>query len=411
MRFGKGKYNRVFRGRVMQLRDAFFRHIAQTSDQPMGLEIDYASGCHLHTTDGRTFLDLISGIAVSSLGHRHPKVIDAIRGQLDRHLHVMVYGEFIQQPQSELAAELCRALPAQLSRVYFVNSGTEANEGALKLAKKSTGRSGLVAFRNSYHGDTHGSLSVTGRNIYRDPYMPLLPDVTFLDFNDMEQLGAITNETAAVILEPIQGEGGVIPADPAWLRAVRERCTETGTALIFDEIQTGFFRTGRLFAFEHYDVVPDILCMAKAMGGGMPIGAFISSDERFEAFKFDPPLNHVTTFGGHPVSCAASLATLRELQSGDYATKAENIQQLASDLLTGPGIVELRGRGAMLGLQLESADLTQRVVETCFQKGVILGWTLHSNSLIRIAPPLVIEEEELHQAFTLIRDTVRACCG
>ena len=395
----------------MQLRDAFFRHIAQTSDQPMGLEIEYAEGCHIHTTDGKTFLDLISGIAVSSLGHRHPKVIDAIRSQLDRHLHVMVYGEFIQQPQSELAAELCSALPPQLSRVYFVNSGTEANEGALKLAKKSTGRSGLVAFRNSYHGDTHGSLSVTGRNIYRDPYKPLLPEVTFLDFNDPEQLNAITEATAAVILEPIQGEGGVIPADPDWLRAVRERCTKTGAALIFDEIQTGFFRTGRLFAFEHYGVVPDILCLAKAMGGGMPIGAFISSDKRFEAFKFDPPLNHVTTFGGHPVCCAASLATLRELQSGDYATKAETIHQIATELLKGPGITELRGRGAMLGLQLESAELTQRVVESCFQDGVILGWTLHSNSLIRIAPPLVIQEEELRRAFTRIRDVVRAHHG
>ena len=375
----------------------------------MGLEIEYAEGSRIHTTDGRTFLDLISGIAVSSLGHRHPKVIQAIREQIDRHLHVMVYGEFIQKPQSELAAELCSQLPPSLSRVYFVNSGTEANEGALKLAKKSTGRTGFVAFKNSYHGDTHGSLSVTGRDIYRDPYLPLLPDITFLDYNQPDQLGVINETTAAVILEPIQGEGGVIPADQGWLKAVRERCNDTGATLIFDEIQTGFYRTGTLFAFQHYDVVPDILCLAKAMGGGMPIGAFISSDERFEAFKKDPPLNHVTTFGGHPVSCAASLAALRELGSGGYGLMAERIHELAAAHLQGPGITELRGRGAMLGLQLESAELTQKVVHTCFLNGVILGWTLHSNSLIRIAPPLVIPEEELVRAFTLIRDTVQSC--
>ena len=389
------------------LSESFYDHIAQTSDEPMGLEIDRAEGCWLYTTDGAKYLDLISGIAVSSLGHRHPNVIRAIRGQLDKHLHVMVYGEFIQSPQSRFAQLLCDQLPEKLDRVYLVNSGTEANEGALKLAKKSTGRTKLVSFRNSYHGDTHGSLSVTGRNVYRDPYKPLLPNVHFIDFNNSAQLEVIDNETAAVILEPVQGEGGVIPADTGWLKAVRNRCDETGTVLIFDEIQTGFYRTGSLFAFEHYEVVPDILCLAKAMGGGMPMGAFVASTELFKAFKHNPPLNHVTTFGGHPVSCVAAYANLETLLKDDFAAKALKIEELAKNILQGNGIIEVRGKGAMLGLQLRDAELTQKVVEECFKKGIILGWTLHSNSLVRIAPPLVIEPELLKQAFNTIMSAIK----
>jgi len=388
-------------------KDSFFKHIAQTSDSPIALEIDRAEGYTLYTTDGRSFTDLISGIAVSSLGHRHPAVINAIREQIDRHLHVMVYGEFIQKPQSEYAELLCSVLPENLNRVYFVNSGTEANEGALKLAKKHTKRTKLLAFKNSYHGDTHGSLSVTGRDVYRDPYLPLLPDVHFLEFNNELDLNRIDNRTAAVIMEPIQGEGGVIPADPEWIKEVRKRCTDTGALLIFDEIQTGFFRTGTLFAFEQYGVVPDILCIAKAMAGGMPMGAFVSSDEIFDAFKYNPPLNHVTTFGGHPVSCAAAHATLKTLLEGDFSAKAHKISEMACMKLQGPGIVEVRGRGAMLGLQLESAELTQKVVEACFEKGIILGWTLHSNSLIRIAPPLIIDEEHLSHCFDTILEAVK----
>jgi acetylornithine/succinyldiaminopimelate/putrescine aminotransferase len=388
-------------------KESFFKHIAQTSDSPMALEIDRAEGYTLYTTDGRSFTDLISGIAVSSLGHRHPAVINAIREQIDRHLHVMVYGEFIQKPQSEYAELLCSVLPENLNRVYFVNSGTEANEGALKLAKKHTKRTKLLAFKNSYHGDTHGSLSVTGRDVYRDPYLPLLSDVHFLEFNNELDLNRIDNRTAAVIMEPIQGEGGVIPADSEWIKEVRKMCTETGALLIFDEIQTGFFRTGSLFAFEQYGVAPDILCIAKAMAGGMPMGAFVSSDEIFEAFKYDPPLNHVTTFGGHPVSCAAAHATLKTLLEGDFGAKAHRISELACMNLQAPGIVEVRGKGAMLGLQLESAELTQKVVEACFEKGIILGWTLHSNSLIRIAPPLIMDEEHLLHCFETILEAVK----
>lgn len=386
-------------------RDSFYRHIAQTSDDPMGLEIERAEGCELITTDGRRFVDLISGIAVSSLGHRHPAVLHAIQEQLDRHLHVMVYGEFIQRAQSRLAKLLTSQLPESLDRVYFVNSGTEAIEGALKLAKKYTGRSRLVSFHNSYHGDSHGSLSVTGRAIYRDPYKPLLPDVHFLDFNDPVGLAeGIDEQTAAVILEPVQGEGGVIPADPDWLSRVRSRCNETGALLIFDEIQTGFFRTGELFAAQTYGVLPDILCLAKAMGGGMPIGAFLSSSEIFQAFRQDPPLNHVTTFGGHPVSCAAAHATLETLLAGDFGNRAQRIEEIARQVLTGEGVVEVRGIGAMLGLQLESRETTRRVVTRCFEEGILLGWTLHSDTLIRIAPPLVISEEMLTRSFeTIVR--------
>lgn len=387
--------------------DKFKKNIAQTSDAPLGLEIESAEGSYLYTSQGVKYVDFISGIAVSSLGHRHPKVIKAIKEQLDKHLHVMVYGEFVQKAQVEFAELLLSILPDHLNQVYLVNSGTEANEGALKLAKKHTGRTKLVAFRDSYHGDTHGALSVTGRDVYRDPYLPLLPDVHFLDFNSYERLELIDKETAAVILEPIQGEGGIIPSDVAWLKEVRKRCTEVGALLIYDEIQSGFGRTGKMFAFEHYDVAPDILCLAKAMAGGMPMGAFVSSSEIFEAFMFNPPLNHVTTFGGHPVSCAAAHANLKELLEGNYLEKAQQIEQKTKEKLTGKGIVEVRGKGAMLGLQLENWELTKAVVEDCFEQGILLGWTLHSNTLIRLAPPLIIEDELLDEVLDKILASVR----
>ncbi|MFH5833457.1 aspartate aminotransferase family protein [Halalkalibaculum sp. DA384] len=388
----------------MDAEQSFYQHIAQTSDHPMGLVVDKAEGPFIFTRDGKRYVDFISGIAVSSLGHRHPSVIEAVQQQLNKHLHVMVYGEFIQEPQSKYAELLTRQLPPQLDRVYFVNSGTEANEGALKLSKKHTGRHHFVAFRHGYHGDTHGSLSVTGRDVYRDPYLPLLPDVEFLEFNSPEMLESIDNKTAAVILEPIQGEGGIIPADREWLRAVRERCSEVGALLIFDEIQTGFYRTGTLFAFQHYGVVPDILCLAKAMAGGMPMGAFVSSSKIFEGFKQDPPLNHVTTFGGHPVSCAAACATLSELLKGDFGTKARHIEQKIKSTLDHPAIREIRGRGAMLGMELEEAERTRQVVEDCFAEGIILGWTLHSNTLVRLAPPLIMEDALLDDTLHTIMD-------
>lgn len=385
----------------------FLRHIAQTSDAPMGLKVDHAEGPFIYTKDGKRFVDFISGIAVSSLGHRHPKVVEAIHRQVDKHLHVMVYGEFVQQPQVDFAELLTSHLPEQLEQIYLVNSGTEATEGALKLAKKYTGRTKLIGFKNSYHGDTHGSLSVTGRDVYRDPYLPLLPNVDFLEFNSSQNLDLIDEQTAAVIMEPIQGEGGVIPAEKEWLKEIRERCDEAGVLLIFDEIQSGFGRTGKLFAFEDYEVVPDILCMAKAMGGGMPIGGFVSSKEIFQSFKYDPPLNHVTTFGGHPVSSAAAYANLNELLSGDYLNRAKEIEKKVKSTLQGKGIVEVRGKGAMLGLQLNSWELTKNVVEECFEKGILLGWTLHSNTLVRLAPPLIIEDELLDEVLGTILEAVK----
>jgi acetylornithine/succinyldiaminopimelate/putrescine aminotransferase len=387
----------------------FKNHIAQTSDFPIGLEVKHAEGPFIFTTDGKRYVDFISGIAVNNLGHRHPAVVQAIKEQVDRHLHVMVYGEFVQQPQAQYAKLLTDQLPKALNQVYFVNSGTEAVEGALKLAKKYTGRHKFVAFRNGYHGDTHGSLSVTGRDVYRDPYKPLLPDVHFLDFNDASELDVIDEETASVILEPIQGEGGIIPAQRQWLKEVRERCSDAGTLLIFDEIQTGFFRTGSLFAFQHYGVVPDILCMAKAMGGGMPIGGFVSSNKIFEAFKYDPPLNHVTTFGGHPVSCAAALAALKVYLEGNFAEKARIIEEQTRKILRHKAIVEIRGRGAMLGMQLKSKNFTQKVVEKCLKKGIILGWTLHSDTLVRLAPPLIIKPDLLNQTLSKILNIIECC--
>jgi acetylornithine/succinyldiaminopimelate/putrescine aminotransferase len=385
---------------------SFYSHVAQTSDAPLGLTIVSADGPYLRTADGRSFIDFISGIAVSSLGHRHPDVVRAIHEQVDRHLHVMVYGEFIQKPQSEFAALLASVLPEKLGRIYFVNSGTEANEGALKLAKKYTGRSKLVAFANSYHGDTHGSLSVTGRNVYRDPFLPLLPNVEFLEFNDFSGLDAIDESTAAVIMEPIQGEGGIIQAEGQWLRTVRDRCDSTGALLIFDEIQSGFGRTGELFAFMKYGVVPDILTMAKAMGGGLPIGGFASSDEIFKAFTDNPPLCHVTTFGGHPVSCAAGHAALKVLLDQKLHLLAEVIEKKIRARLQHPAVVEIRGTGCMLGLSLRDYDTTRMVVEACFRDEVLLGWTLHSNTLIRLAPPLTIPDEVLERALDVIMDAL-----
>lgn len=390
------------------MNNGFQNALAWTSDAPIGLHIDRAQGPFLYLKDGSRVIDLISGIAVSSVGHRHPDVIEAIQEQIDRHLHVMVYGEFVQEHQAGYAAELTAALPLGLDSVYFTMTGTEANEGALKLAKKATGRTRMIGFRNSYHGDTHGSLSVTGRDVYRDPFLPLLPDVDFLPFDDMDALAAIDETVACVITEPIQGEGGIIVPSDAWHHALRKRCTEVGALLIFDEIQAGFGRTGSLFAFEQFGVQPDIISLAKAMAGGMPLGAFVASRELMATFRNDPPLSHVTTFGGHPVSCAAARATLRVLLNEHLPERAKWIETVVRERLQHPAIVEIRGRGAMLGMLLDDADRTARVVERCLKDGVLLGWTLHSNSLVRIAPPLNISETVLNDALGVIVSALEA---
>ena len=389
------------------LEERFERYVAWTSDAPWGLAIDRAEGPFLHLRDGRRIIDLISGIAVSSLGHGHPAVVEAVKRQVDRHMHVMVYGEFIQQPQVDLAALLASRLPPSLQVTYFTNSGTEANEGALKLAKKVTGRSRMLAFRGSYHGDTHGALSVTGRDLYRDPFRPLLPNVELLPFDDLPALQAIDERAACVITEPIQGEGGVRVPTTTWMQALRARCTETGALLIFDEVQTGFGRTGSLFAFEGFGVIPDVLTVAKAFGGGMPLGAFISSDTRLKALRSAPPYSHVTTFGGHPVCCAAALAALRVLLEQNLPARARTIERRVRSGLQHPRIESLRGRGALLGMQLPDADVTARVVHHCLHEGVLLGWTLHADNLVRIAPPLTIPFDVLDEACeTILRALV-----
>lgn len=384
----------------------FVRHLAWTSDHPLGLEIERAEGPFLVLTDGRKLIDFISGIAVSSLGHRHPSVLRAIRDQLDRHLHVMVYGEFIQAPQVRLAKQLIGVLPAALDSVYFTMSGTEANEGALKLAKKYTERGRMLAFEQSFHGDTHGSLSVTGRRVYQDPFRPLLPSVTFLPFGDFEALEHIDDAVACVIAEPIQGEGGMRLPPHGWFRALRTRCTAVGALLVLDEIQTGFGRTGRLFAFEHEDVVPDILTLAKAMGGGMPLGAFVANTEVMQSLRRDPPLSHVTTFGGHPVSCAAACATLQVLQDEGLVERALWVEERVRTKLRHTLIADLRGRGAMLGMDLKNTRVAKQVVEQCLQRRVLLGWTLHSGTVIRIAPPLNIPEDTLNEALNIITEVL-----
>jgi acetylornithine/N-succinyldiaminopimelate aminotransferase len=382
------------------LNTLFKRHVCQTSDAPLGLEIESARGATIRTRDGRTFIDFLAGIGVNNVGHAHPAVVRAVQEQAGRYLHAMVYGEYVLEPQVRLAELLARVAPGPLSVVYFTNSGTEANEGALKTAKKHTGRRKLVAFENSYHGDTHGSLSVTGRVVYREPFLPLLPEVEFLPFGSIEALARIDETAAGVITEPVQGEGGVRVPPDGWLPALRRRCTETGALLIFDEVQTGFGRTGRLFAGEHWDVVPDLLVLAKALGGGMPLGAFVGAPEVMACLSHDPPLAHVTTFGGHPVCCAAGLASLRVILEEDLPARAAQLGERLREELRAlgerrGGVREVRGLGLLVGLELDSPARTRAFAARAFAAGVIVGWTLHSDTVIRLAPPLNLSEEEL----------------
>jgi len=365
----------------------------------MGIEVDRAEGCVITDRSGKTYLDFISGIGVANIGHAHPAVVKAITDQAARYLHVMVYGEFIQETQVRLAKRLAEHLPPTLSVTYFTNSGTEANEGALKTAKKFTGRKKLIAFSGGFHGDTHGSLSVTGRAVYQKPFRPLLPNVTFIPFNSPKHLKAIDRHTAAVIVEPIQGEGGVNIPDDGFLPALRNRCDETGSLLIFDEVMTGMGRTGKILASQHWRVEPDILVLAKALGGGMPLGAFISRPEIMETLKVDPPLSHVTTFGGHPVCCAAGLAGLDVLIEQKLPERAGRLGRYMMDQLNKlteiGGVKKIRGKGLLIGLELENVNITERFASNCRKAGLILGWTLHSNTVIRLAPPLIISENEL----------------
>lgn len=384
------------------LHTAFERHLAQTSPYPIALDVVGADGCYIHTRDGKRYLDLVAGLAVNNTGHRHPKVVQAIKDQCDRYLHVIPYGEFVQEPQVRFAERLTGLLPAGLDSVYFVNSGTEANEAAIKLAKRITGRTGLVACHKSYHGSTHGSLSITGNEAKKYRNRPLLPDVHFITFNETGDLSLIDERTAAVVVEPIQGDAGVRVPSHAWMTALRKRCADVGAMLVFDEVQTGFGRTGKLFAFEHFNVVPDILVLGKALGGGLPMGAFISSHDRMRLLTHDPVLGHITTFGGHPLPCVAGLAALEILQDDGLAQNAERMGGSFKELLNHPTIVEVRGEGLMLAVDLGDTDRVQRVVHACLERGVLGFWFLSCPTAFRIAPPLTITAEQVNGACAVI---------
>ncbi len=384
-------------------RQLFLNNLAQTSDSPLALEITKAEGVYLFDNTGKKYLDMISGISVSNTGHRHPAVVKAIKDQTDKYLHLMVYGEYIQSPQVQLAGALADLLPEKLNNCYFVNSGSEAVEGALKLAKRYTGRKKIVAFNHAYHGSTHGSLSIIGDESYRTPFGPLLPEIEHIEFNSTEALKVITSETACVIVEPVQGEAGIMVATSEFLTELRDKCNETGALLIFDEIQTGMGRTGSMFAFEKHNVIPDILLLAKGLGGGMPIGAFISSHEIMHTLTFNPVLGHITTFGGHPVSCAAALANIEVILNEKLIESIEDKNKLIVQLLSNSkGISEIRSAGLMIALQLDNYTHVKRVIDRCIEKGVILDWFLFNDSSIRIAPPLIITEEQIKEACQVI---------
>ena len=387
---------------IAQLLSGFFRSVAQTSDAPMGIVVERARGATIRAADGTEYIDLLAGIGVAALGHGHPRVLAAIEEQARRHLHVMVYGEFIQDAQVRLAEKLASVLPASLSNVYFTNSGAEAIEGAIKLARKATKRRRVVAFERGFHGDTTGALALGGNSVYRLPFEPLLPDVEHIPFDDCEALARIDERTAAVFVEPVQGEAGVVIPSAGYLPALRQRCTEVGALLVFDEVITGFGRTGTLFALEHENVVPDILVLAKALGGGLPLGAFVASKPLMKVLSSDPPLGHVATFGGHPLSCAAGLASLEAILEENLveraASRGRTFAELLHDRLPAEHVVAIRQIGLLVGVEMSSAKLVESFSRECRREGLILGWTLHDDRVVRLAPPLVISEAELDEA-------------
>jgi acetylornithine/succinyldiaminopimelate/putrescine aminotransferase len=376
----------------------FFNHLAQTSDYPLGLEVDRAEGIYIFDKDGKAYIDMISGISVNNIGHSHPHVIEAIHEQLKNHMHVMAYGEFIQDPQSQLAEKLREILPHDLNCFYLVNSGTEANEGAVKLAKRYTGRSEIISCYNSYHGNTSGSLSITGNEQKKYAFRPLIPGIRFIQFNEVSDLDKITDKTAAVIIEPIQGDAGVRIPSRSYMQALRHRCDETGTLLILDEVQTGFGRTGKWFAFEHFDIIPDILTLAKAMGGGMPIGAFIADKGVMDTLTHHPKLGHITTFGGHPVNCAAARATIEVLQKEQIINDVEEKGKLMESLLNHKSIHEIRRIGLMMAVEFDNARIVGDIVQECLREGIITFWFLSTANSFRLAPPLIITNDEIKEA-------------
>lgn len=383
-------------------RQLFLNHNAQTSDSPLLIEIDHASGVYMYGPNNEKYLDLISGIGVSNVGHCHPKVVQAVQNQASRYMHLMVYGEFVQSPQVELAMKLTSTLPEKLDAVYLVNSGSEATEGALKLAKRYTSRREIISCVNAYHGSSHGALSVMGNEFFKQSFRPLIPGIKHIRFNKTEDLSLITEQTAAVIIETVQGEAGVRISDMAYMQALRTRCTFTGTLLILDEIQCGFGRTGHFWAFEKYGIEPDILLTAKGMGGGMPIGAFISSKAIMDTLSHNPVLGHITTFGGHPVSCAAALACIKIIEEESLIKSVQNKAESFLKHLEHPGIKEIRNAGLMMAVEFESYAVLKKIIDQAIQKGVLTDWFLFCDNSMRIAPPLIITEEQIVEACSII---------
>ena len=391
------------------LKQLFYNHQGRPSNEPIEIEIVNSEGIYLYGKDGKDYIDLVSGVSVSNLGHKHPVIIKAIKDQLDKYSHLMVYGEFIQEPQVRLAELLAKNIPAPLESTYFVNSGSEAIEGALKLAKRYTGRTEILAFNNAYHGSTHGAMSVMGSEFFKTAYRPLLPDIGFMEYNNEDDLKKITERTACVLVEPVQGEGGIISPKNDFLKKIRKACDATGTLLIFDEIQTGFGRTGSLFAFQKYDVVPDIFAIAKAMGGGMPIGGFVSSNEIMNSLTFNPVLGHITTFGGHPVSAAAALANLQILtQNPDLINSAEEKAQLfRSELASITSIKEIRNDGLYMAVDLGTDFDIDKLMQELYRQGIISDLFLFYPGAFRISPPLIITKEEIIEACNRIKQSFK----
>ena len=390
----------------MNLRQLFLQHVAQTSSAPLAIEIVKAEGCSLTDTAGKKYIDLIGGISVANVGHRHPKVVEAIKKQADDYLHVMVYGEFVQSPQVQYATLLTEHLPSSLNSVYFTNSGAEAVEGTMKLAKRATGRTGIIAFQNSYHGSTQGALSIIGSEYWRNAYRPLLPDVQHLAYNSFEELERITENTACVIAETVQAEAGILPPQKEWLQAVQQKCRETGALFILDEIQAGFGRTGKLWGFEHFHVVPDVLLLGKALGGGLPLGAFITDKKIMDCLTDNPVLGHITTFGGHPLCCAAGKAAFEALLEEGLPNGVAEKERLLKERLQHPLIKSLHTFGLWAAVEFESFDQCKKIIDTCIQNGVLTDWFLFASSSLRISPPLTITEAELQKACETILSAI-----
>lgn len=386
----------------MNQRELFLRHVAQTSPAPLALEIIKAEGVHLYDVHGKVYTDLIGGISVCNTGHRHSKIVEAIKKQADQYLHVLVYGECIQSPQVQYAKLLSDHLPTSLNSVYFTNSGAEATEGAMKLSKRLTNRTQIIAFKNAYHGSTQGALSIIGDEYFRNAFRPLLPDILHLSYNSFESLDHITSSTACVIAETVQAETGILVPSVQWMVALRKKCDECGVLLVLDEIQTGFGRTGTLWAFEQYHIIPDIVLLGKALGGGMPLGAFVADRRLMQAFTENPVLGHITTFGGHPVCCAAGLASLQVLIEEGCVKEVAAKEALFRSLLVHPLIKEVRSAGLLMAVEFDNFETNKRIIDRCLEKGILTDWFLFAPHCMRIAPPLIISEEQIKEVCEII---------